>query len=106
MPSPANINVWLLPLSILSFHLKTVDAQATFVRPGLPIGVQLFRDLVLRAFLITSAPLPHLAEHEFRGAVFLVAYWGCIDGMSSRAWRCISAVIFTPAGTWFVGDSS
>ena len=74
MPSPANINVWLLPLSILSFHLETVDVQATFVRPGLPISVQLFRDLVLRAFLITSAPLPHLAEHEFAWG-WLVADW-------------------------------
>jgi hypothetical protein len=62
MPSSANVNRLLVRLSTLSFHLATVDVQATFVHPGLPIGVQLFRDLVLRAFLITPALLPHLAE--------------------------------------------
>jgi hypothetical protein len=49
------------------------------------------------------ALLPHLSEHEL-GWCCLVAYWRRID--DTVVARCISAVIFTPAGMWFVGDRS
>jgi hypothetical protein len=61
-----------LPLPFFSFHAETVDVQAKFVSSGLPIGIQLFRNLVLLGFLRRFGQRHDYVFHRVSGVVVFV----------------------------------